>query len=163
MKRLFLLLICACLTYVSCQASSEGITQAKLRGLNCQSSDVDTTPPFMVVREDTAVPDMTLFAEQITAYHSVRLAEMQLSYTDVECVIVVYGSAATAVAAWEMACANSDGEEVAMTMGEAACGFDDLGIRQIHFQRGTVLVTIWEDSWGMYAEERALAVDGRLP
>jgi hypothetical protein len=75
---------------------------------------------------------------------------------------MVYGDVETAESALEAFCAVGEGEAIEVEFGELACGFKSVGLREVHFRRGQVVVSILEDSDGLDVEAWAAAVDGRL-
>jgi hypothetical protein len=166
MKIFYLLLICLVLVSISisCGASltETVLTQDEVSGVNCLAGDVAGERPFTVVGEETAVPVIVPFADVVTAYHRVSLAERQLANIDARCEMMVYGDVETAESALEAFCAVGEGEAIEVEFGELACGFKSVGLREVHFRRGQVVVSILEDSDGLDVEAWAAAVDGRL-
>ena len=153
--RYFLLLIMATSLLTTCAGPTIG-------EMNCQASDVDAEPPFVLLTEDTVASANAPFAEQMTNYHRAALAEYQLTYTDVLCTIRVYEDADTAVFALQQLCLAGTGEETAADYGQESCGFQTGGIVNAHFRQGAAVVTIREDGGGSHVGEWAEAVNGRL-
>jgi len=130
--------------------------------INCQVSDVNSEPPFLLIKEETAVPATAPFPDQMTAYHRVALAEYQLTYADALCTVRKYEDVDIADVALRLLCLQSQGVETAEQYGEAACGFQNEGVREVHFRRGVTVVTVREDADGHHVSQWAEAVDGRL-
>jgi hypothetical protein len=133
-----------------------------LSEINCQPTDVTTNPPFIHIAQDAFVPASSPFPDQMTDYNRVALTENQLTITDVLCTIRVYESADLAASSLELLCLQSTGDRTEEPFGEAACGFQNEGIKEIHFQQGDTVVTIREDAGGTHASQWATAVYGRL-
>jgi hypothetical protein len=130
--------------------------------LNCQVSDVDAEPPFILLKEETAVPDTAPFKAQMTGYHRAALSEYQLAYTDALCTLRIYRDAEIAEEARRLLCQQASGTEVTAAYGEAACGFENGGVLEVHFRQGTAVVTVREDNGGSHVSTWAEAVNGRL-
>jgi hypothetical protein len=133
-----------------------------LSDINCQESDVTSDPPFIHIAEDAIVAANSPFPDLMTGYHRVALSENQLTVTDVLCTIRIYESNEFAASALELLCVQSAGERTAESYGDAACGFQNGDIREIHFQEGDTVVTIREDAGGAHVSQWAEAVYGRL-
>lgn len=150
------LLILAALTAIT------ACSPPTLSEINCQPTDVSTDPPFIHIAEDAIVPANSPFPDQMTGYSRAALSENQLTITDVLCTIRVYDSPDLATAALDLLCLQSTGDRTEESVGSAACGFQNEGIKEIHFQEGDTVVTIREDAGGTHAAQWATAVYGRL-
>jgi hypothetical protein len=157
MKRMSLIVLVLFIIASFAACSPPGIGE-----INCQPSDVSSDPPFLLVKEETAVPASAPFPSHITAYHRAALSEYELTYTDALCTIRQYRDNATAETAWQFLCQQSTGTAVTIQYGQAACAFEDGGVQELHFRQGTAVVTIREDGGAAHLSTWAEAVNGRL-
>ena len=140
----------------------------QLPDLACQPEDVTAVPPFTIAQTRTAVPPNTPFADQIEAYVGVDLIENRLTNTVVFCHLYLLADETAATNLFAQVCQNgvtpADARESVEPPldGELACAFQSEGFREVHFQRGRLVVSIWGDSGGWGVDEWALAVNGRL-
>ena len=152
---------------ISCNRTTEQTFH--LPEIACQPEDVTAVPPFTIAQTHTAVPPSIPFADQIEKYYGVDLIENRLTNSAAFCNLYVLAGETAATNLFAQLC--QDGvtpggarESVEPPLdGEAACAFQSGGFREVHFQQGRLVVSIWGDSGGSGVDEWALAVNGRLP
>jgi hypothetical protein len=153
---IFLLLLAGCLGGEQDQA------EIRLPEVACQSEDVTAGPPFTLSQSRTAVPDGTFLADQIEAYYGVELIEKVLTNASVFCDLFVMADETAAVELLSRTCTVQMDEAEPPFVGEEVCAREGQGFRMVNFRQGTTVVSILGDSNGIYVDEWAMAVNGRL-
>lgn len=134
----------------------------------CQPEDVTADPPFTIAQTHTAVPPNTPLADQIEQYYALDLIENSLTNTSAFCNLFLLADETAATKLFAQFCQNGvtpveTREPVAAPLdGESVCAFQSVGFREVHFQQGRLVVSIWGDSGGWGVDEWAVAVNGRL-
>jgi hypothetical protein len=162
--------VLGCLFFLltGCKNVTANTGTVALPDVACQPEDVAANPPFTIAQTHTAVPHNTPLADQIEQYYGVDLVENSLTNTSAFCNLYLLADETAAADLLDYFCQNGvipvEAREPAAAPldGESACAFQSEGFREVHFQRGRLMVSIWGDNGGWGADEWTLAVNGRL-
>jgi hypothetical protein len=152
-----------------CTANEPDEVEPALPEVACQPEDVTADPPFTIAQTHTAVPLNTPLADQIEQYYGLDLIENALTNTSAFCNLYLLADETAAAELLAHFCQNGampaeTREPAAAPLdGESVCAFQSTGFREVHFQEGRVVVSIWGDSGGWGVDEWVMAVSGRLP
>ena len=149
---------------ISCRAGD----QISLSQVACKPADVNADPPFTIAETHTAVPPDTPFADQIETYYGVALIENALTNSSAFCDLYEMADETAAAKLWAQLCRDGvtpveTTEAFAPpTVGDSACAYQSAAFRELHFQQGRIVVSVWGDSGGQGVVDWAEAVNGRL-
>ncbi|MAT98692.1 MAG: hypothetical protein CL608_16235 [Anaerolineaceae bacterium] len=135
----------------------------------CQPEDVAANPPFTIAQTHTAVPPNTPLADQIEQFYGVDLIENRLANIAAFCNLYLLADDTAAAELLAHLCRTGVTPAKARESteppldGESICAFQSEGFREVHFQQGRLVVSIWGDSGGWGVDEWVVAVNGRLP
>lgn len=159
---------CFFLLLIGCKGVELEEIVVSLSEATCQPEDVSSDPPFTIAETHTVVPPETPFAEQIEQYYSVDLVENRLANTSSFCELYLMADETAAAKLWAQLCRDGvtpvkEAEAFAPPpVGEAACAYQSVAFRELHFQERRVVVSVWGDSGGSGVVAWAEAVNGRL-
>jgi hypothetical protein len=162
--------ICGCFFFllVGCTNDTANTETASLPEVACQPEDVAANPPFIIAQTHTAVPPNTPLSNQIEQYYGVDLIENRLANIAAFCNLYLLEDETAAAELLAQFCQNGvtpaeTREPVAAPLDrESVCAYQSIGFREVHFQQGRLVVSIWGDSGGWGVHEWAVAVNGRL-
>lgn len=152
-----------------CTHDTANVETVFLSEVACQPTDVTADPPFTIAQTHTAVPSNTPLADQIEQYYGVDLIENRLANIAAFCNLYLLADETAAAELLAHFCQNGvtpaeTREPAAAPLdGESVCAFQSIGFREVHFQQGRLVVSIWGDSGGWCVDEWVVAVNGRLP
>ncbi len=158
--KLMLGLLAIWLALVGCGGADS--LESRLPQVACQPGDVTAVPPFTLSQSRTAVPDGTFLEDQIEAYYGAELVDTASTNASVFCDLFVMADETAAVELLSRTCTVQMDEAEPPFVGEEVCAREGQGFRMVNFRQGTTVVSILGDSGGVYVDEWALAVNGRL-
>ncbi|MCA9956892.1 MAG: hypothetical protein KC434_19315 [Anaerolineales bacterium] len=152
----------------ACNSDATNENPVSLPEVACKPEDVNADPPFTIAETHSAVPPETPLADQIETYYGVALIENSLTNSSAFCNLYEMADETAAAKLWAQLCRDGvtpveTTEAFAPpTVGDSACAYQSAAFRELHFQQGRIVVSVWGDSGGQGVVDWAEAVNGRL-